>query len=235
MLFHALRSQSDQFQECQQSADSTGYYASAPNDVWSLGVILVNLACGRNPWRKACLEDSTFGAFLRDRHFLRSILPLSTELDDILHSVFQCDPSKRISIDQLRDRVAACPKLTARSHVPTSPDLATPPLTGYPHSGGVNVTLPPTPPASPPPFSGHHATSPVGYLPSSTSGLISKQPSLASSISSGYKTPSEFASPISGLAPAVPLNVYGNLIAFPEYSAKVSYQQMCNPAMVAAY
>jgi serine/threonine protein kinase len=89
--------------ECQQSSSRPyACYASAPNDIWSLGVILVNLTCGRNPWKKASPEDSTFRAYLKDSKFLRTILPLSPELDSILRLVFECDPHKRISIQKLR-------------------------------------------------------------------------------------------------------------------------------------
>jgi serine/threonine protein kinase len=36
------------------------------NDIWSLGIILLNLATGRNPWKSATPNDSTFQAYLRD-------------------------------------------------------------------------------------------------------------------------------------------------------------------------
>ncbi|WEW55093.1 Serine/threonine protein kinase [Emydomyces testavorans] len=110
--------------ECQQSNPRP--YASAPNDVWSLGVILVNLCCGRNPWKKASSEDSTFRAYLKDREFLRTILPLSTELNSILKLIFECDPQKRITLSELRDLILECPRFTVRSGcnlpvTPTSP------------------------------------------------------------------------------------------------------------------
>lgn len=107
--------------ECQQQSSSgsknyqAGYrncYASAPNDVWSLGVILVNLTCGRNPWKRAAPSDSTFRAYLKNPRFLRTILPLSLELDDILRSIFELDPLKRISIRDLRDKVQRCRRFT---------------------------------------------------------------------------------------------------------------------------
>src|ERR1700733_12019790 len=117
-----------QLSECQQSSSRPyACYASAPNDIWSLGVILVNLTCGRNPWKKASPEDSTFRAYLKDSKFLRTILPLSSELDSILRHVFECDPQKRISIQKLRELIVACPRLT-----------------NTPYS-----TLPPTPPPQP--------------------------------------------------------------------------------------
>jgi serine/threonine protein kinase len=87
-------------------------YSSAANDVWSLGVILVNLTCGRNPWKRASIEDSTFQAYTKDPFFLKSILPLSSEMVCILSRVFERDPSKRISIPELRQVILECPRFT---------------------------------------------------------------------------------------------------------------------------
>lgn len=85
---------------------------SAANDVWSLGVILVNLTCGRNPWKRASVEDSTFQAYLKDPFFLKSILPLSSEMVCILSRVFERDPCKRITISELRQVILECPRFT---------------------------------------------------------------------------------------------------------------------------
>ncbi|CAG8638040.1 16531_t:CDS:2 [Funneliformis mosseae] len=95
-------------------------YVTASNDVWSLGVILINLTCGRNPWKQACLRDETFSVFLRDRDFLKSILPLSDELNEILKDIFNLDPEKRISLDELRERVLACRNFTVSEYDDTS-------------------------------------------------------------------------------------------------------------------
>ena len=85
-------------------------------------MVLVNLTCGRNPWKRASAEDATFRAYLRDPGFLRSILPLSPELDAILRRVFEVDPSKRIGIAELRDLIERCPRFTMapRSVAPSS-------------------------------------------------------------------------------------------------------------------
>lgn len=98
-------------------------YLSAPNDVWSLGVVLVNLTCGRNPWKKASSDDATFRAFEQDPSFLRSILPISAELNFILGRIFDPNPRTRITLDQLRHLIVACPRLTASAYhqLPPSP------------------------------------------------------------------------------------------------------------------
>ena len=104
--------------ECQQAAPKPfSSYASAPNDVWSLGVILVNLTCGRNPWKRACYEDSTFRAFMRDPNFLKSILPLTSGLNAILSRIFEVDPSKRCTISELKEMILSCDRLTTLSPV----------------------------------------------------------------------------------------------------------------------
>ncbi|KAF9183880.1 hypothetical protein BGZ49_004487, partial [Haplosporangium sp. Z 27] len=58
-------------------------YDSAANDVWSLGVILINLVFGRNPWKQAWLKDETFAAYAENNDFLKTILPMSDELNEI--------------------------------------------------------------------------------------------------------------------------------------------------------
>ncbi|KAG2014895.1 hypothetical protein GB937_006353 [Aspergillus fischeri] len=103
--------------ECQQSNPRPmSCYASAPNDVWSLGVILVNLTCGRNPFKRASIEDSTYRAYRKDPFFLKSILPLSEELVGILSRVFECEPTKRITIPELRSLILDCPVFTVKSY-----------------------------------------------------------------------------------------------------------------------
>ncbi|TVY25066.1 Negative regulator of sexual conjugation and meiosis [Lachnellula hyalina] len=99
--------------ECLDQSSRKPSYRCAPNDIWSLGVILVNLTCGRNPWKQASEEDSTYRAFKKDRNFLKSILPLSDELNDILGMVFESDPQKRITVGQLKHLICQCPGFSA--------------------------------------------------------------------------------------------------------------------------
>lgn len=113
--------------ECLDPSSRRPYYLSAPNDVWSLGVILVNLTCGRNPWKQASFEDTTYRAYTRSQDFLKTILPVSDELNGILGRIFTRNPDQRISLAELRARILACHRFTEQSA----------------------DTLPPSPPASP--------------------------------------------------------------------------------------
>lgn len=113
--------------ECHDQSSGIPYYACAPNDIWSLGVILVNLTCGRNPWKSASPKDSTYRAYMEDRHFLKSILPLSDELNEILGMIFEPDPSRRIKLEELRQRIIHCQYFTKKAAesalVPVDPIL----------------------------------------------------------------------------------------------------------------
>lgn len=162
--------------ECQQQSGSKSYhramncYASAPNDVWSLGVILVNLTCGRNPWKRAAPSDSTFRAYLKDPKFLRTILPLSAELDDVLRSIFELDPLKRITIRDLRTRIQHCHRFTTGpgpamcttpppsdvssdcSDISTSDAYELPPQQYLPQFQAQNGAITPSSPSTPAPY-----------------------------------------------------------------------------------
>ncbi|WOO83506.1 Negative regulator of sexual conjugation and meiosis [Vanrija pseudolonga] len=101
-------------------------YSTAQADLWSLGVILVNLACGRNPWRQARADDDTFRAYLDDPSLLATILPLSPASSAILAGLFTRNPSDRIGLAQLRAMVMAAPtfsthssNIKAHSHLPS--------------------------------------------------------------------------------------------------------------------
>lgn len=74
------------------------------NDVWSLGIILVNMATGRNPWKTATPDDPTFQAYLRDpQGFFPSVLPVSSEINDILVRMLHIDQKERITLRELRE------------------------------------------------------------------------------------------------------------------------------------
>ena len=81
----------------------------------------MNLTCGRNPWKRASMDDSTFRAYRTNPKFLSSILPLSSELDAILARIFESDPCKRISIPELRALILKCSRFTTRSCVVSPP------------------------------------------------------------------------------------------------------------------
>jgi serine/threonine protein kinase len=86
----------------------------------------VNLTCGRNPWKQASFEDSTYRAYTRSQDFLKTILPVSDELNDILGRIFTRDPNQRITLAELRARIRDCHRFTEQptAQLPTLPEPA---------------------------------------------------------------------------------------------------------------
>ncbi|KAF9097660.1 hypothetical protein BGX29_003388 [Mortierella sp. GBA35] len=110
--------------ECQGGyIESVKSYDSAANDVWSLGVILINLVFGRNPWKQACPRDETFSAYVNNSDFLQTILPMSSELNEIVKGALCLNPKKRITLPELAHRVQACRFFTT-PELPSSSSLS---------------------------------------------------------------------------------------------------------------
>jgi serine/threonine protein kinase len=80
-------------------------YASAPNDIWSLGVILVNLVTSRNPFTTAQVSDPTFLAFLHNPDHLQSILPISDACNIVLKAALHPDSVERATVEELIELV----------------------------------------------------------------------------------------------------------------------------------
>jgi len=70
-----------------------------------MGVILVNMISGRNPWRYATVDDQCFQAFLSDNNFLGNVLPISAEANMIIKRIFTIDPLRRISLEKLKEEI----------------------------------------------------------------------------------------------------------------------------------
>jgi len=118
---------------------------------------------------------------MRDRTFLKSILPLSTELNGILGRVFEPDPSKRITLPELRELILSCDKFTTFPQAPSQP--ATPPYSPMDCTAPAYEVYPPQ----------HEIVSPISHHPAAfvlpptppASGSLSPQLSSYSSTSSG--------------------------------------------------
>ncbi|KAF9180376.1 hypothetical protein BGZ51_006237 [Haplosporangium sp. Z 767] len=72
-------------------------YLPAKSDVWSLGIIFLNLRFGRNPWKLSRVDmDATFAAYAQNPDVLREMFPdLSASALHFLQRVLCVDPNDR--------------------------------------------------------------------------------------------------------------------------------------------
>ncbi|KAJ7593967.1 kinase-like domain-containing protein [Mycena floridula] len=82
-------------------------FSTVHSDIWSVGIILVNLLTGRCPWRMAARTDVQFASFIKDPEFLYKTLSISKGVFDILRPVFAMNPLARTSLPELRKQILA--------------------------------------------------------------------------------------------------------------------------------
>ncbi|KAH9922541.1 kinase-like domain-containing protein [Amylocystis lapponica] len=82
-------------------------YSTAKSDIWALGVILVNIIAGRNPWAYATTSDQNFLRYLANPEYLREMLPISRAACALLQRIFTFDTKARISIPEIREAILA--------------------------------------------------------------------------------------------------------------------------------
>lgn len=73
------------------------------------------------------MDDSTFRAFMKDRNFLQSILPVTDELNSLLQRIFEVNPQRRITLDELHEGLIRCTRLTNQESSAPSTAPPTPP------------------------------------------------------------------------------------------------------------
>jgi len=83
----------------------TGYRCEE-SDIWSLGVVLLNILFGCNPWQVADSSDDAFRCYLHDTSAIRTQFALSYGCYDLLSACFSLIPNERPSLDVLRKSVA---------------------------------------------------------------------------------------------------------------------------------
>lgn len=80
-------------------------FSTRCNDVWALGVILINMISGLHPWEVASPEDLCFSYFLTQPDVLKEQFPISEGANDILQRIFALNPLHRITLRELRREV----------------------------------------------------------------------------------------------------------------------------------
>ncbi|KAI9598274.1 kinase-like domain-containing protein, partial [Syncephalis fuscata] len=74
---------------------------SAKVDIWALGVLLINMLSGRNPWGSAHYADAAFQIYLNRPEALRETFNLSEDGWYIIKRMLAIDPYERPTIEQV--------------------------------------------------------------------------------------------------------------------------------------
>ncbi|RPD60087.1 Pkinase-domain-containing protein [Lentinus tigrinus ALCF2SS1-7] len=95
--------------ECHGRLNGFQPYDTRAADVWALGIILVNMLTGRNPWEQASMRDAHFADFLGEKaDFFRESFPqLSKGVCEVLAEVLEFRPERRMSLRKLREAVVS--------------------------------------------------------------------------------------------------------------------------------
>ncbi|GAA5803758.1 kinase-like domain-containing protein [Helicostylum pulchrum] len=88
-------------------------YDAAASDAWSLGVLLLTLIFGRNPWQEASSADATYNEFKRSPIILKEQLfpELSIATYRFLEQVLTSNGSDRPSVSEMKDQFLAIDRL----------------------------------------------------------------------------------------------------------------------------
>ncbi|KAH9848166.1 kinase-like domain-containing protein [Lenzites betulinus] len=82
-----------------------GPYAPSSCDVWSLGIVLLNLITGRNPWNSSTSEDPEFRLYRTTPPLFFAALPTSSAVNMLLARTLEVDWTQRITISEMRREV----------------------------------------------------------------------------------------------------------------------------------
>ncbi|KAI9593900.1 kinase-like domain-containing protein, partial [Syncephalis fuscata] len=99
--------------ECIGFANNTPMpYNSTKTDVWSLGILLLNMVTAQNPWRQAHPREDAFAYYQREpATFLAKLLPISEALQRCVCRALELDARKRCTIRELCHAVIECEQL----------------------------------------------------------------------------------------------------------------------------
>ncbi|KAJ3378972.1 hypothetical protein HDU92_007004, partial [Lobulomyces angularis] len=96
--------------ECMNASKKKKCYSSALNDVWSMGILLINLLFGKNPWHEASEKDQIYNTYITTNpRILRKQFNLSLEGESLFSKIFETSLKKRISLTELKTLIQNIP------------------------------------------------------------------------------------------------------------------------------
>ncbi|KAI5966473.1 SKS1 [Candida pseudojiufengensis] len=105
----------------QTNESNCKYLPTLAGDIWSLGILFINITCSRNPWPIASFNESSINhnssnsndvftnyILYNDKKILSSILPISYQFNLLLNKIFKLNPNDRINLSSLYNEIINC-------------------------------------------------------------------------------------------------------------------------------
>jgi serine/threonine protein kinase len=80
-------------------------YSTRHSDIWSLGIIIINIITGLAMWRSANSTDEGFENYIRNPDTIRFTHPISHGVANIMKRIFIINPLARITLVELREEI----------------------------------------------------------------------------------------------------------------------------------
>ncbi|KAF8922724.1 kinase-like domain-containing protein [Mucidula mucida] len=93
--------------ECVRLDSYSPFYLPKYNDIWSMGIILINLVTDSYPWDSAQSTDPLFEEYLNNPDFITENTPIemSSECSKLVTDILRLDPFQRVSLAQMRSAI----------------------------------------------------------------------------------------------------------------------------------
>ncbi|CAH6722015.1 serine/threonine-protein kinase Vhs1p [[Candida] jaroonii] len=91
--------------EYSKREDDLMYFPTLKGDIWSIGILIINITCARNPWPNSSIvpnNNDVFQTYIyNNKSILKKILPISMEFNSLLNKIFKLNPNERVDLKQL--------------------------------------------------------------------------------------------------------------------------------------
>jgi len=91
-------------------------YCPQHSDIWALGIVLINMVTGGDPWDLASLRNPSFRDYVNHRgsFFKYNFSMISSSLNKLLQKILDPSPRHRITIPKLRKEILSIKSFYSR-------------------------------------------------------------------------------------------------------------------------
>jgi serine/threonine protein kinase len=80
--------------ECTRFSYTFKEFSSEMNDIWSFGIIILNILSKKHPWTRACLSDELYCKIFSEDDYFKTNLHVSNGMNELLYSIFSKETNR---------------------------------------------------------------------------------------------------------------------------------------------